>query len=74
MRKDGRCNNYSTHLADSGEITSKIKEEQATGDNSSEMDNVYTRKIFNCPTCKRTIYMEYRHGYVNSCCGVKYKG
>ncbi|HHX9918393.1 TPA: hypothetical protein ACVTHL_005476 [Bacillus cereus] len=74
MRKDDWCNKYSAHSADSGKIISEIKEEQATGDTSSKINNIYTRKIFNCPTCNRTIYMEYRPDYVNSCCGVKYKG
>ncbi|PGL45470.1 hypothetical protein [Bacillus thuringiensis] len=74
MRKDNRCNNYSTHSADARKITSEITEEQATGDNSSKMNRIYSRGLFNCPTCKRIIYMEYSPDYVTSCCGVEYKG
>ncbi|MFG6062197.1 hypothetical protein [Salmonella enterica] len=63
----------STQTVGGGVITSAEGDKLLTVANEDRTYDGYARGIFNCPTCKGTVYMEYRSGYVTSCCGVDYK-
>ncbi|MDV8116065.1 hypothetical protein ACO1DB_27660 [Bacillus cereus] len=66
--------NYQIHTSGGGLITNTGGDKLGTVTSGNKTYDGYARGIFNCPTCKDAVYMEYRFGYMTSCCGVEYKG